>query len=52
MEWPHCEMANVIAIVTDGIATQDGMILIMADVIAFVADGMATGSTVYCMFIY
>ena len=34
-EW----MADVIAIVADGIATGDGMFLFMANVIAFVADG-------------
>ena len=27
MEWPHCKMANVIAIVEDGIATQVGMLV-------------------------
>ena len=35
-------MADVIANVTDGIATWGGMLLIMADVIAIVADGLAT----------
>ena len=45
-------MADVIATVADGIATQDGMILIMADVIAFVADGMATGSIAYLILFY
>ena len=39
-------MADVTAIVTDGIATQDGMFLIMVGVIAFMADGMATESIV------
>ena len=27
MEWPHCEMADVIAIVADGIAMQVGMLV-------------------------
>ena len=42
MEWPHCEMANSVAIVANGIATQDGMVC-LANVVAFVADGIATG---------
>ena len=42
MEWPHCEMANVVAIVAGGIATQDRTAC-MADVVAFVADGIAPG---------
>ena len=45
-------MADVNAIVADGMATLDGMVLIMADVVAFVADGIATRSTDYfiCLF--
>ena len=43
-------MAGVIAIVEDGIATWDGMFLIMADVSAFVADGMATRLS--CLFYF
>ena len=46
MEWPHCEMVDVVAIVADGIAMQDGIIC-LSDVVAFVADGIATGQTVY-----
>ena len=42
-------MADVIAFVADGIATQNGMILIMADVIAIVSDEIATLSAVYCI---
>ena len=46
MEWPHCQIADVVVIVADGIATWDGMVC-LEDIIAFVADGIATRSTVY-----
>ena len=45
-------LADVIAIVGDGIATLDWMTFIMPDIIAYLTDKMATGSTIYLILFY